>query len=60
MNNNKFLDFVTLLSLVIGVYAFIVAIQNLEENRKQTDDTKEILKKLDGHLSEQDKLLGGE
>ena len=62
MNNNNFtfLDFLTILSFLIGFYALLIALQNLEENRIQTEDTKEVLYKLDGHLQEQDKLLGRE
>lgn len=61
MNNNQnglgFLDFITLLSFVIGVYAFIIAIQNLDENRIQTEDTKDVLRKLNEHLHHQDCIL---
>lgn len=62
MNNNQFtfLDFITLLSFLIGFYAVLIALENLEENREQTLDTKEVLYKLDKHLNEQDKLLGRE
>lgn len=62
MRNNEFtfLDFITILSFLIGFYAILIALQNLEENREQTLDTKEVLYKLDGHLKEQDKLLGKE
>ena len=62
MNNNQFsfLDFITMLSFLIGFYALLIALENLEENREQTLDTKEVLYKLDGHLNEQDKLLGKE
>ena len=62
-----FLDFLTILSFLIGFYALLIALQNLEENRGQTEDTKEVLYKLDGHLhmqdehlKQQDKLLGKE
>jgi len=55
-----FLDFLTILSFLIGFYALLVALQNLEENREQTLDTEEVLYKLDKHLAEQDKLLGKE
>ena len=62
MNNNRlsFLDVLTIISFIIGLYALEVALQNLEENRIQTEDTKEVLSKLDKHLKEQDKLLGKE
>ena len=60
MNNNNqftFLDFLTILSFLIGFYALLIAVENLEENREQTEDTKEVLKKVDGHLHEQDRHL---
>ena len=59
MNKNQFdfLDMITLLSFLIGVYALVIALQNLEENRVQTDDTKQVLFKLNEHLHEQDKHL---
>lgn len=56
----SFLDFLTLISFIIGFYALLVALENLEENREQTEDTKEVIYKLDKHLEEQDKLLGKE
>ena len=59
MNNNSlsFLDFLTLVAFIVGVYSLLVALQNLEENRIQTLDTKEVLDKLNNHLHEQDKHL---
>lgn len=59
MNNNQFsfLDFITLLSFLIGFYAILIALENLEENREQTLDTKEVLNKLDNHLAKQDEWL---
>ena len=65
MNNNfNMLDTLTVLAFIIGVYSLAIAVQNLEENRLQTDDTKQILHELnnhlakqDLHLAEQDKLL---
>ena len=59
MNKNQFgfLDMITLLSFLIGVYALVIALQNLEENREQTDDTKSVLYKLNEHLREQDEYL---
>lgn len=38
MNNYDIFDLTTIIALVLGI-------QNLEENREQTDDTEEILKK---------------
>ena len=69
MNNNQlsFLDILTILSFVVGVYALELAMQNLYENRLQSKDSEEILYKLEGHLKNQDehlafqdKLLGKE
>ena len=67
--NNQFglLDFLTILSFVVGVYALDLAKQNLVENRLQSKDSEEILHQLevhlkaqDKHLAFQDKLLGKE
>lgn len=58
--SDRFLDFLTILSFIIGFYALLIGIENLQENREQTEDTNEILYKLDDHLAEQDKLLGKE
>ena len=76
MNNNQFsfLDLITIISFMIGLYALELAMQNLEENRIQSKDSEEILHQLeihlknqdehlhaqDLHLAEQDKLLGKE
>lgn len=63
-NNFDIIDALSVLALIVSVYSFIVAIQNLDENRIQTEDTKQILHELnnhlarqDVHLAEQDKLL---
>ena len=69
MNNNNlsFLDILTILSFVIGLYALLIGLENLEENRQQNRDSEEILYQLenhlknqDEHLKQQDKLLGKE
>ena len=76
MNNNQFsfLDLITIISFMVGLYALELAMQNLEENRIQSKDSEEILHQLeihlknqdehlhaqDLHLAEQDKLLGKE
>ena len=75
MNNElSFLDLLTILSFMIGLYALELGLQNLEENRIQSRDSEEILHQLedhlknqdehlhaqDLHLAEQDKLLGKE
>ena len=58
MNDNLgMLDILTIAAFVIGVYAFVIAVQNLEENRIQTEDTKQVLNKLNEHLAKQDEIL---
>ena len=58
MNNKlNFLDLITLVSFGIGLYALYVALENLEENREQNLDLKEILHYLEGHLQDQDNHL---
>lgn len=58
MNNNlKMLDWITLISFGIGLYALYIALENLEENRKQNVDLKEILNYLETHLQDQDNHL---
>lgn len=52
-----FLDFVTILSFAVGVYALEIALQNLEENRDQNDELKKILDYLENHLQDQDNHL---
>ena len=53
----KFLDWITLLSFGIGIYALYIALENLEENREQNVDLKEILNYLEYHLQDQDNHL---
>ena len=58
MNNNlKLLDFITIISFCVGVYALEIALDNLEENRGQNDELKQILHYLEEHLQDQDKHL---
>ena len=58
MNNNiKLLDFITILSFVVGAYALEIALDNLQENRDQNDELKQILHYLESHLQDQDKHL---
>ena len=58
MNNNiRLLDFITIISFCVGVYALEIALDNLQENREQNDDLKEILHYLDTHLEAQDHHL---
>ena len=56
----RFLDKLTILSFLIGVYALFIALQNLEENRLQTDDTQKILDDLENHLKTQDLHLASQ
>ena len=39
-----FLDIITVISFAIGLQAYELAKENLEENRQQTNDTQKILK----------------
>ena len=58
MNNNiKLLDWITLISFVIGLYALYIALENLEENIEQNDELKNILDYLEVHLQDQDNHL---
>ena len=59
MNNNNlsFLDILTILSFVIGLWALELAKQNLAENRVQSKDSEEILHQLEFHLRSQDELF---
>lgn len=59
-NNLGFLDILTILSFVIGLYALEVALENLDENRDQNDELKSILNYLDGHLHNQDEHLASQ
>ena len=61
MNNNlKMLDWITLISFGIGLYALYIALANLEENRDQNDELKQILDYLDNHLHTQDEHLASQ
>lgn len=53
----KLLDKITLLSFLIGIYALYVALENLEENRNQNGELKNILDYLENHLQAQDEHL---
>ena len=53
----KFLDKITILSFIIGWYALYIALENLEENRNQNNELKEILDYLEIHLQDQDNHL---
>ena len=55
--NLDFLDIITILSFAVGVYALEIALKNLDENRDQNNELKEILHYLDTHLEAQDHHL---
>ena len=55
-----FLDLITILSFVVGVYALEIALKNLDENREQNDELKSILNYLDTHLQSQDEHLASQ
>ena len=58
MNNNfKLLDWITIISFGVGIYALYIALENLDENRNQNDELKQILHYLEEHLQDQDKHL---
>ena len=61
MNKNlTFLDWITLISFGVGLYALYIALLNLEENREQNDDLLKILNYLDTHLASQDEHLASQ
>ena len=62
MNNRNldFLDIITILSFVVGVYALEIALQNLSENEDQNNELKDILHYLDTHLQSQDEHLASQ
>lgn len=61
MNNNlKLLDFITIISFCVGVYALEIALDNLQENRWQNDELKQILHYLEVHLQDQDEHLASQ
>ena len=61
MNNNfKILDWITLISFGVGIYALYIALINLEENEVQSDELKQILHYLEQHLQDQDKHLASQ
>ena len=56
-NNLKLLDWITLISFGVGIYALYIALENLDENREQNDELKRILDYLEIHLQDQDNHL---
>ncbi len=59
-NGLKLLDWITLLSFGVGIYALYIALINLEENREQNDELTNILNYLDTHLASQDEHLASQ
>ena len=58
MNNNiKLLDWITLISFGVVIYALYIAIINLKENEMQSNELKKILDYLEIHLQDQDNHL---
>ena len=61
MNNQfKLLDWITLISFGIGLYALYIAFENLDENREQNGELKQILHYLEVHLQDQDEHLASQ
>ena len=61
MNTNlKLLDWITLISFGVGLYALYIALENLDENRQQNDELKQILHYLEVHLQDQDEHLASQ
>lgn len=56
MDNNQ-LDFITIVSLVLTLYALYIGLENLQENRVQSKSQEDLLKYLESHLSNQDEHL---
>ena len=59
-NNLKMLDWITIISFGIGLYALYIAIVNLKENEEQSGELKEILHYLEQHLQDQDNHLASQ
>ena len=55
--NLDILDILTILSFVIGLQSYQIAIKNLKENEDQTDDIRKILYEVNEHLNHQDMIL---
>jgi len=61
MNSNfKLLDWITLISFGVGLYSLYITLANLDENRQQNDELKEILDYLEIHLQAQDEHLASQ
>lgn len=58
MNNGfKLLNWITLISFGIGLYALYISLENLAMNDEQNGELKQILHYLEQHLQDQDKHL---
>lgn len=53
----KKLDWITIASFGIGLYALYISLVNLEMNDEQNTDLKDILNYLENHLQDQDNHL---
>ena len=53
----SFLDILTILSFIIGLWALEIGIENLLENEQQSLSQQELLHKLNEHLHIQDGVL---
>ena len=60
MNNLKMLDWITLISFGLGLYALYIALVNLEMNDEQSAELKDILHYLEKHLQDQDEHLASQ
>lgn len=61
MNNNlRLLDWITLISFGVGIYALYIALINLEENEVQSNELKQVLHYLEVHLQDQDEHLASQ
>ena len=58
--DDKFLNWITLISFGVGLYALYISLANLEENRDQNDELKQILHYLEVHLQDQDNHLASQ
>ena len=59
-SNLRMLDWITLISFGIGLYALYIAIENLEMNDEQNSELKQILHYLEVHLQDQDEHLASQ
>lgn len=53
MNEQEQFDILDIITLI----SFTIALMNLEENRKQTEDIRKILIEIQEHLDKQDGML---